>query len=330
MSQRKNCTRCLTATMRAADRGVFFDKAALHTLRYRSATLAERAEACPGCLYACPLAPQEKALLIEKAGNETLLDASISALGLGSLCSCLCNGGSEDCRLLGQWIFALEKWCMGAVHQDAQPYPAAGDKQRHSRYRYLDALEAYVQRECEDPDDGTGVDAWTAWRQDFIEKAGSVTLTAFTAQLNTCWPGAPLLDQMSNYDELIRLPSRWEIFWRAFLLEYPVMARRLSEMIDTAVRVRRDFTRLLHECGAQVRNTFFPGSSCARVTEISSGLSDMHEDGWGGIQDHLCGRGKADFQAARQPGGGCLECVPAGNVPACRPSGLQDPPLPAT
>ncbi len=266
--------------MQSAEHTAFWDIKDLRSLRYHAAALKERAGICAGCTYAFALCPGDKSLLREKAGSDSVLEAAMSALGLDSLCSCRCEGDSEVCGLTGQWLEALEDWCLGSVHHAAPVYQTIEVSRRHARYQHLYALEAYVQHECGDPCGVIDPNAWMNWRQDFIEKAGFITQAAFLAQIDFCWPGQPLVDQLKKFADEIQVPQQREAFWRAFLIKYPVMTRRLTALITISIKMRRDFTKLLFDSHQKIRSTFFPNRPSARIVGISPGLSDVHEDGW--------------------------------------------------
>lgn len=103
----------------------------------------------------------------------------------------------------------------------------------------------------------------------------TVLLEMQVARLTATLPGATPAGRFQNFVSSLGEPERW----RAFLEEYPVLARGLVETLDRWVEVNTEILERLCADWSQIRQAFWPGEEPGLLRSVTAGVGDSHAGG---------------------------------------------------
>lgn len=103
----------------------------------------------------------------------------------------------------------------------------------------------------------------------------TVVLEMQVTRLTGTFPGATPTERFRNLVSSLGESERW----RAFLQEYPVLARLLIEALDRWVEVSIEILERLCADWDQIRRFFWPGEEPGRLLSVTAGVGDTHAGG---------------------------------------------------
>lgn len=103
----------------------------------------------------------------------------------------------------------------------------------------------------------------------------TVVLEMQVARLTGKLPGKTPAERFQNFVSSLGEPERW----RAFLQEYPVLARLLVEAVDRWVEVSTEILARLCADWWHICETFWPGEKPRRLRSVTGGVGDTHAGG---------------------------------------------------